>query len=85
MISNTLVVELQQELVMLTPEQLQPVSWFIRFLKFQEKFQHLGITNDQNLEGIEETLYLLSIPGMKESIQDGLNTPIVDCSQELDW
>lgn len=32
---------------------------------------------------IQETLYLLSIPGMRESIRAGLATPIEECSQEL--
>ena len=34
---------------------------------------------------IQETLYLTSIPGMRESIQDGLKTPMEKCSGELDW
>ena len=34
---------------------------------------------------IQETLYLLSIPGMRESIGEGLETPIEECSEELDW
>lgn len=34
---------------------------------------------------IQETLYLLSIPGMRESIQTGLATPIEDCDEVLDW
>jgi PHD/YefM family antitoxin component YafN of YafNO toxin-antitoxin module len=34
---------------------------------------------------IEETLYLLSIPDMKESIKEGLNTPIEETDQKLDW
>lgn len=34
---------------------------------------------------IQETLYLLSIPGMRESIQEGLKTPIEQCSPELSW
>lgn len=34
---------------------------------------------------IQETLYLLSIPGMGESIRAGLATPIEECSQELEW
>ncbi len=34
---------------------------------------------------IEETLYLLSIPGMAESIKSGLATPIEECSEVLDW
>jgi len=34
---------------------------------------------------IQETLYLLSIPGMRESIREGLETPFEDCSEELEW
>ncbi len=34
---------------------------------------------------IQETLYLLSIPGMRESIREGLSTPIDECAKELDW
>ena len=32
---------------------------------------------------IQETLYLLSIPKMRESIVRGLKTPVKDCSPEL--
>jgi prevent-host-death family protein len=34
---------------------------------------------------IEETLYLNSIPGMKESIIDGMQEKIEDCSNEIEW
>lgn len=34
---------------------------------------------------IQETLHLLSIPGMRESIKAGLATPIAECDQDLDW
>jgi len=34
---------------------------------------------------IQETLYLLNIPGMRESIREGLATPIEECDPELDW
>jgi PHD/YefM family antitoxin component YafN of YafNO toxin-antitoxin module len=34
---------------------------------------------------MQETLYLLSIPGMRESIQEGLKTPIEDCDEEVEW
>lgn len=34
-----------------------------------------------NWQSIQETLYLLSIPGMRESIREGLNTPLSDCSE----
>jgi antitoxin YefM len=35
--------------------------------------------------GIQETIYLLSIPKMGESIREGLLTPLNSCSEELDW
>jgi len=34
---------------------------------------------------VKETLYLLSIPGMRESIRKGMETPLEDCSEELKW
>jgi prevent-host-death family protein len=34
---------------------------------------------------IQETLYLTSIPGMRESVQEGMSTPIEDCSETVDW
>ena len=39
--------------------------------------------NDWN--AIRETLHLLSVPGMRESIKEGLSEPIEDCSENLDW
>lgn len=35
--------------------------------------------------GIQETIYLLSIPKMGESIREGLSTSVSNCSEELDW
>jgi len=34
---------------------------------------------------IQETVYLESIPGMKESIRKGLKTPVARCAKDLDW
>ena len=34
---------------------------------------------------IQETLYLTSIPNMRKSIINGLNTPINKCDTELEW
>jgi antitoxin YefM len=36
-------------------------------------------------QSIQETLFLLSIPNMRESILEGLNTPPDKCSPELVW
>ena len=34
---------------------------------------------------IQETLFLLSVPGMRESIREGLTTDIEDCDEGVDW
>jgi antitoxin YefM len=36
-------------------------------------------------KAIQETLFLLSIPGMRGSIRKGLKTPIQKCAKELRW
>jgi antitoxin YefM len=36
-------------------------------------------------KAIQETLYLLSIPGMRESIRKGLKTPMEKCAKNLKW
>jgi prevent-host-death family protein len=39
----------------------------------------------EDWQSIQETLYLLSIPGMRESIKEGMETPIEKCSKEIEW
>ncbi len=34
---------------------------------------------EQDWRAIQETLYLISIPRMRESIREGLATPLADC------
>lgn len=43
------------------------------------------LISEEDWRAINETLYLLSIPKMRESIRDGLKTPLKKCSQEPDW
>ncbi len=40
---------------------------------------------EEDWRAIQETLYLLSIPGMRESIREGLETSVEECDEELDW
>jgi PHD/YefM family antitoxin component YafN of YafNO toxin-antitoxin module len=40
---------------------------------------------EDDWRAIQETMYLSSIPGMKESIVEGLRTPAEHCDRELDW
>ena len=39
---------------------------------------------ESDWRAIQETLHLLNIPGMRESIRDGLAEPIEDCAEEID-
>ncbi len=43
------------------------------------------LISEDNWKSIQETVDLISIPGMRESIREGLNTTIEDCTKELDW
>ena len=43
------------------------------------------LLSEEDWAAIQETLYLLSIPGMRESIKKGLATPIEECEKDLDW
>ena len=40
---------------------------------------------EEDWNAINETLHLLSIPGMRESFREGLETPVEECDRELDW
>jgi len=43
------------------------------------------LVSEEDWDAISETLFLLSIPGMRESIKEGLNEDLSQCSKELDW
>ncbi len=43
------------------------------------------LLSEEDWKAIEETLYLASIPGMRESIKKGLKTPVEKCSEEPGW
>ncbi len=40
---------------------------------------------EEDWNAISETLNLLAVPGMRESIREGMDTPLGECDQELDW
>jgi len=43
------------------------------------------MVGEDDWRAMMETLYLLSIPGMRESIRKGLKTPVGACSDRLKW
>jgi antitoxin YefM len=43
------------------------------------------LISEEDWRAIQETLYRLSIPGMRESIGEGMATPVEECPAELTW
>ena len=43
------------------------------------------LVSEDDWRAIQETLYLISIPGMRESIQKGLEIPVEECDEEIVW
>lgn len=43
------------------------------------------LVSEDDWRSIQETLYLLNVPGMRESIRKGLVIPIEECSENIEW
>ena len=43
------------------------------------------LLSESDWASVQETLYLLSVPGMRESIREGMATPIALLDRHLDW
>ena len=43
------------------------------------------LVSEDDWAAVQETLFLLSITGMRESIREGLGTPLEETSEEPGW
>jgi prevent-host-death family protein len=43
------------------------------------------LVSEDDWRAIQETLYLQAVPGMRESILEGMRTPVDECEEDLDW
>ncbi len=43
------------------------------------------LVSEEDWRSVQETLYLLSVPGMRESIIEGMETPVEECSEDPGW
>jgi antitoxin YefM len=43
------------------------------------------LVSEDDWRAVQETLHLLSVPGMRESILEGMAAPLDECDQDLDW
>ena len=61
-----------------TAESHQPVT-------ITGKRHNAVLVSADDSQSIQETIYLLSIPGMRESICEGIAAPVNGCDTELNW
>ncbi len=54
-----------------------------RPIQITSKRTNAVLISENDWGAIQETLYLLSIPGMRESIVNGMKTPIEKCSSGI--
>jgi len=40
---------------------------------------------EEDWDAIQESLFLLSVPGMRESIKAGMSESVESCAKALDW
>ena len=43
------------------------------------------LVSEDDWRALKETVYLMSIPDMADSIREGMQTPLEECVEELDW
>ena len=43
------------------------------------------LVGEDDWRAVQETLHLVSIPGMRESILEGMAAPVEDLEGQLDW
>jgi antitoxin YefM len=43
------------------------------------------LVSEDDWRAVQETLHLVSIPGMRESILEGMATPVDELEDQLDW
>ena len=54
-------------------------------IKITGKRSNAVLISEDDWRAIEETLYLVSIPGMRESILKGMEEDPKNCSDKLKW
>jgi len=43
------------------------------------------LVSEEDWQAVQETLFLLSVPGMRKSIRDGMAEPLAKSAKELKW
>ena len=75
--------DLQPLVAKLQPEEQIRLAYFA--LRVARGIRPKVEEEEDELTAIRETLQLLSIPGMRESVQKGLQTPLEECAEDPGW
>lgn len=67
-----------QELINSVDQSHQPIV-------IQGQTTNAVLLSEADWKAIQETLFLLAIPGMRDSIHEGLATSIEECDRTLEW
>ena len=43
------------------------------------------LISEEDWIAIQETLHLMSVPGMRKSIKEGLAVPLSECEEDIEW
>jgi len=64
---------------------IDEAEYFYKPIIITGKRANAVLISEDDWESVQETLYLLSVPGMRESVREGLDTLISECKKEPDW
>jgi len=54
-------------------------------IQISGKNNNAVLISEDDWRAVQETLFLISIPEMRDSIREGLSKPLSECTEELDW
>ena len=54
-------------------------------IRITGKRNNAVLVSEKDWASVQETMYLLSIPGMRESIREGMGAAVEECETEPGW
>ena len=66
-------------------ELVEQVSMSHQPLVITGKRNRAVLVCEEDWNALNESLHLMSMAGLRESLRKGIETPLKDCSRELDW
>ena len=54
-------------------------------IQISGKRHNAVLVSEEDWRAIQETLYLVSLPGMRESLRKGMRTSVGKCASRLGW